>query len=44
MFTDKNVIILMMVFGLVVGVFNALGTVVEEFSFRYDFTIVITNK
>lgn len=39
-FRNKNLLLIMVVFALVCGVFNALGTVVGEFATRYEFTTV----
>ena len=38
--TDKNVVLLMIVFSLIMGIFNTLGTVIGEFAPIYDFSTV----
>ena len=40
MLANKNALLLMVIFGFIQGVFNALGTVVGEISARYDFSPV----
>jgi Na+/melibiose symporter-like transporter len=40
LFTNRNMILMIFVFAGIVGVFNALGTVVGEFATRYGFTNV----
>ena len=37
LFTNSNVILLMTIFGLIQGVFNTLGTVIDEIAADYDF-------
>lgn len=38
--SNKVVILLMIIFGFIQGVFNALGTIIGEIADKYDFTAV----
>ena len=44
LFNNKNVIILMLIFGFIQGVFNTLGTVVGEIGAEYGFGPVFIFK